>query len=66
MRGKRSEQTAPGMAEAMRALRARPGRATEADRPRRRGSKPKMLPGQLDVFEILEQVERENRQGGTP
>jgi hypothetical protein len=40
----------PGMVEARRLLDARKGPATEADRPRRESQRPRVMPGQLDLF----------------
>jgi hypothetical protein len=40
----------PGMTEAKRALAARKGPATEADRPLRQSRPPRQIPGQLDLF----------------
>ena len=40
----------PGMVEARRLLKARRGKATEADRPDRPSTPKRQIPGQLDLF----------------
>jgi hypothetical protein len=63
------EDAAPALREAMRALKARKGPADYSDRPLRRPWPSKVLPGQMDVYEALEETECEQGEeegDGTP
>jgi hypothetical protein len=51
-------QTKPGLAAALRALRARKGPATEADRPRRKSERPDLRDGQLDLDGNVYELDR--------
>jgi hypothetical protein len=44
----------PAVKEARRMFKAQKGPPTEADRPRRRSRPPKVLPGQMDIYEALD------------
>jgi hypothetical protein len=50
----------PGLRDAWRARKARKGPALESDKPRHPSRPPKgVLPGQIDVYEALEEIENE-------
>jgi hypothetical protein len=53
------DTTGPGLAEALRALRARKGPATEADRPCPRSKPPELLEGQLELAAERDRLLRE-------
>jgi hypothetical protein len=46
------------VADARRALKLRKGPATEADRPPRRSQPPKVIPGQIDIFQAIGEERR--------
>jgi hypothetical protein len=51
----------PGVRIATRMLRARKGPATEVDRPQRRGTPTRVLPGQLDIYGQVHGVDEPER-----